>query len=252
MTFTPGEPYEIPPFKEWLKTRDKYRTGYCNPYGNKQTCEGTKPVTWQGEPMKTCPFFLSCPCECHYRVDQMFAMVGRERIEVPNPDYVPYVRTFLMPLPREESPVADASTDDGVIPSPDTQRPSVTPPRAVTAPLAERRTETGRSARGGLEAQVWEACSQPEVMANEKVTPIVISDWIVGKYKIPTPSSGAINAVWDRWEKLGFAEQAKKPNRFVRFTGTGTWNELQEMKASAKRKKKLDAAAAARTLRPRR
>ena len=93
---------------------------------------------------------------------------------------------------------------------------------------------------------MWDACSN---ITDEPITPKVVGDWIAEKYKIPTPSSGAINAVWDRWVKLNFAEQAKKPNRFVKFTGSGTWEELSRIKASIKRQQKSAASAARRGFR---
>ena len=71
------------------------------------------------------------------------------------------------------------------------------------------------------------------------ITPRILADAIAEHYKIPTPSTGAIGAVWDRWSKLGFAKQEKQPVRFLDFEGQGTWDELQILKAKAKRAKKI-------------
>jgi hypothetical protein len=234
---TSAEKAEI---KQWLKDRDKYPTGFCNENGKPGQHEGTKPKDWRGKPMPTCPMSESCPCECHLRVDKMFQMTGLDRKHIPNPEYIPEKAEFVLPDVTED-PIGDAAVPSGgVITPPDIERPVATPPTPAAAPLATRRTETGRAARGGLEAQVWDACrSLEEQIGNEDpITPKQVGDWIATKYVIPTPSSGAINAVWDRWSKLGFCKQAKKPNRFLEFCGEGTWEELARMKGSAKRQLK--------------
>lgn len=224
--------------QQWLKGRNKYMTGFCNDINKKGCHEGTKPKSYTGKPMKTCPFWLECPCECHWNVDQLFKMTGQERREVPNPEYKPERSHFVMPEYASPLGLTPASSPDGAMDTPDDERPVATPYVPAPAPLAERRTDTGRAARGGLEAQVWEACS---TLTLDPLTPKIIGEWIANKYKIPTPSSGAINAVWDRWEKMEFCTQAKKPNRFTGFVGEGTWDELQRKKVSGKVQKKINA-----------
>jgi hypothetical protein len=217
--------------KEWLKGRDKFMSGFCNDNGKPGQHEGTKP-----KGLKTCPFWEQCPCECHRSVDALFAMTGMERIEVPNPNYKPDMGDFVMPYVPVSDPTAVALSPDGAIGPDDDERAVDVAPVASVTPLAERRTETGRAARGGLEAQVWDACHN--YPGEDAITPKQVGDWIAEKYKIPTPSSGAINAVWDRWTKLGFCEQGKKPNRFLNFVNSGSWEELARLKASTKREKR--------------
>lgn len=222
--------------RAWLKGRSKYCTGFCNNFNKPTQCEGTKLRSYKGDPMKTCEFYLTCPCECHYRVDEMFKATGLERKLVPNPEYMPPVSTFVMP-DFAIDPLGPVAVTSGRVIAPDDDELDVTPPPApAAAPLATRRTETGRAARGGLEAQVWDACFN--MPGEDDLTPKQVVEWIAEKYKIPTPSTGAVNAVWERWVKLGFSTIAKKPNRFTGFSHEGTWEELVRMKGSAKRQQK--------------
>lgn len=224
-----------PDQRKWLKERKKYVTGFCNDINKPAQCEGTKPKSTSGKAMPTCEHYLTCPCICHYNIDMMFETTGLERKLIPNPEYVPERGEFLMPDIAEDPLGVVASTRDDIDAPPTVEHIVAATDGPATAPLAARRTPTGRAARGGLEAQVWDACSNIGV---DTPTPKQVSEWIAEKYKIPTPSTGAVNAVWDRWSKLGFAEQAKKPNRFLKFTGEGTWEELARLKGSVKRQEK--------------
>jgi hypothetical protein len=232
--------------REWLKGRPKYITGYCNNVNKPAQHEGTKPKNHLGHPLPTCPKWETCPCECHYNVDQLFEMTGQDRQEIPNPEYIPDHGHFVMPVYADPVAADVASTGDGVTTPPNDEHTLGAPASPAAAPLASRRTPTGRAARGGLEAQVWEACRSIDT---EPKTPKVIADWIAEKYTIPTPSSGAVNAVWDRWVKLGFCEQAKKPNRFLKFIGEGSWDELQRKKNSIRTTEKAAKSAARRGFR---
>lgn len=225
-----------PEQRAWLKERDKYCSGFCNDINKPAQCEGTKPRSFKGVGMKTCEFFQTCPCVCHWRIDEMFKSTGLERKLVPNPEYVSPVSQFVMPDFAEDPLGTVAVAANGVIGPDDNELDVTTPPAPAAAPLAVRRTETGRAARGGLEAQVWDACFN--MPGEDDLTPKQVVEWIAEKYKIPTPSTGAVNAVWERWVKLGFATIAKKPNRFTGFSNEGTWEELARMKGSAKRQAK--------------
>jgi hypothetical protein len=222
----------------------KFKTGFCN----NGDCEGNKPKTWRGKPKPTCKFWQTCPCECHKRIDDMFKMAEMPRQLIENPEYIPekvhfdimdYMKTSDEAVPF--SPLATSGPDGVEGHAPDAPRPAA-------APLAARRTDTGRAARGGLEAQVWEQC-QVFAAGGIEATPKVLADLIADKYKIPTPSTGAIGAVFNRWEKIGFAKQGKKPIRFLGFTGEGTWQELEVIKAKAKRTRKQTQSAARRGFR---
>lgn len=221
--------------KKWLKGRSKHMSGFCNENGKPGQHEGNKPKNFLGHPLKTCPFWDSCPCECHKSVDLLFEMTKMERREIPNPEYVPDHGGFVPPEVDSDPLGTVASSAVGVMTPLDVERPVGVASVAPTAPLAQRRTPTGRAARGGLEAQVWDACTRTRA---EALTPKAVAEWIAEEYKIPTPSTGAVNAVWARWENLGFAKTAKKPNRFLEFTGEGTWEELTRIKSSSKRQKK--------------
>jgi hypothetical protein len=244
---------KTPEQREWLKGRNKYPSGYCNSYNKDAQHEGTKPKNVRGMPLKTCPMWQTCPCECHYNLDTLFASVGKTREEeVPNPEYMTPKAEFRMPAVPDPIEHAPAVSEDGVTSPPDLEHPLGAASSQSTAPLASRRTPTGRAARGGLEAQVWEACRRWADMpshAHILCTPKLTAEDIAEKYKIPTPSSGAIAAVWDRWEKLGFAEQAKKPLRFTGFTGNSSWEHLQRMKSTRRTVKKAAESAARRGFR---
>lgn len=229
--------------KVWLKGRNKFMTGFCNDNGKPGQHEGQKPKSFSGKPLPTCEFAASCPCECHMLLDNMFKVTNMERKLVPNPEYAPERGEFVMP-DFAENPLADpALAFGGVIGTPDVERRVAVPASTAAAPLATRRTETGRAARGGLEAQVWDACfNMPEDLGD--LTPKMIVEWIATQYNIPTPSTGAVNAVWERWLKLGFCELGKKPNRFLGFVNDGTWEELARLKGSVKRQEKSAATAA--------
>lgn len=232
--------------RAWLKDRNKYVSGFCSEINKPGQHEGTKPRDHRGVAMKTCPFWMDCPCQCHWDVDQLFIATGMERLPVPNPEYQLPESEFVMPYVPETMATEVALTPLGATTPPDREGTPTDPPAPAVTPLASRRTDTGRAARGGLEAQVWEAL---QTVTEQPLTPKVIAAWIADKYTIPTPSSGAIQACWIRWEKLEFAEWAKKPVRFVKFTNTGTWEELQRLKQSAKNAKKSAASAARRGFR---
>ena len=213
----------------------KFKTGFCN-IGS---CEGTRPKGHKDKPLPTCSFYMTCPCECHTKLDKMFKDIGETRILIENPEYQPEVTEFNIEDYINTGDSRDASMGGGVIGPDGVEWPATSQPARSPDALATRRTETGRAARGGLEAQVW----QMIVTFNEKglgefITPRILADAIAEEHKIPTPSTGAIGAVFNRWESLGFASQTKKPVKFGGFLGKGTWEELIILKGKAKRQRK--------------
>lgn len=228
--------------KSWLKNRNKFMSGYCS----NGFCEGTKPRSFRGTPQKTCHLIDECPCECHRQLDLMFESTGVPRQLVTNPEYTPERVDFNIE-DYLQTPSSDAPSTDGGVDGPDIIEG--TPMTPAVAALAQRRTETGRAARGGLEAQVLEACHALAIL-DQHITPKMISGWIAGKYEIPEPSTGAIGAVFNRWEKLGFAKQEKKPVRFAGFTGDGTALELERLKGKVKRESRRTQSALRRGIRP--
>ena len=231
--------------KTWLKDRNKTVSGYCNEHDKPGQHEGQRPKNYRGRPLKTCPNLDKCPCQCHYQVEKMFKLTGMERQDMSNPEYVPEHSEFVMPI------VPDPVTGTVALVSGDPLDPSALedaytpPPVATQTPLAQRRTPLGYAGRGALEAQVWD-CSRTLIKEGVEVTTLVASTWIESKYKVPPPSRGAIQAVWERWVKLEYAELGKKPVRFVRFTQDDTWERLERIKSSGKTKKKADLMAAKR------
>lgn len=221
----------------------KIKTGFCN-LGQ---CEGTKPRGNKDKPLPTCKTWQECACECHVALDKMFKDVGMDRVLVENPEYLPEKVDFNI-----EDYLNIGSSDvrfsDTGVNGPDGIEVITTAPRLPE--LAERRTETGRAARGGLEAQVLLVCS--EYVENKMIDMLIpknIANVIAGKYKIPAPSTGAIGAVFNRWESIGFAKQDRKPVRFSGFTGSGTPEELERIKAKSKREKKMMKSASQRGFR---
>lgn len=219
---------QTPP-KEWLKTRDKHPTGFCNPY---------QPLKGQGHEgdkvnRRVCDFWESCPCYCHYQIDQMYEMIGMPRPPAEQShEYAMMLselrletQAMLESLPTFGRFSGPLFSPDGPDTCPDAEGP-VTPPETAhtgtSAPPATALfapTPTGRRARGQLEYDVLLVCMEfaADKYEWEYCTPKLVSEEIGSRYAIEPPSTGAINAVWDRWEKLGVAEQAKKPSRLVRF-----------------------------------
>lgn len=241
LTGTTADPIptdQRPLVKVWLQKRNKYMTGFCND-GH---CEGTKPKTRDGRGIKTCPLTETCPCKCHFELDQMFKMTGSDRISMSNPLYSPNlpdfnIEDYLIMGGDDVTPIP--SIDDDTDSPRTVQTAPLMAPRRDPVVLSTRRTETGRAARGGLEAQVLEAVNKM-FDADKDALPKEVADYIADTYKVPTPSTGAVGAVFNRWETLGFAVQAKKPVRLVDFAGEyqGTWNEVERLKAKAKLSKK--------------
>jgi len=246
-----ANPTENAKIKEWLKGRWKFPSGFCNEHGKPGQHEGQKPKDWRGSPLPTCPSFEQCPCNCHYQIGVMFSIGGMDRQEMNNSGYIPFTSEIFMPLVADPITGAIASTDGGPITSPRMEDALEPAPVASATPLVERRTPLGYAGRGTLEAQVWDACKWFDDNSVTATT-LAVAEWIVNKYKVPTPSRGAIQAVWVRWDKINFASLEKGPVRFTGYTGAGTWEELERIKTSSKSKKKQEQGAVKRgQLRPR-
>ena len=216
----------------------KYKTGFCG-IG---LCEGTKPKSFTGKPMKTCPMYLTCPCSCHKQLHMLYKLSEMPRQLVENPEWQPEPRTFWMPSDDPSWDIAHSSspsesTAPVIIESPAPDRVPATVARSFGT------TATGRAARGQLEYWVKEMCDVWLIETYESpCTPAWISSEIARKEAIDPPSVGAINAVFERWVKLGFALVEKKPTRFIKYTDEGLQLGLDAMKARSKRKAKLEQA----------
>jgi len=111
-------------------------------------------------------------------------------------------------------------------------------------------TPTGRAARGQLESWVQIECNAWLIdEAEEQCTPALLSRYIGREYGITPPSVGAINAVFERWIKLGFAIIEKKPTRFVGYTEEGLQYGLEGLKAREKRMRASEKGARLRGIR---
>jgi hypothetical protein len=202
-------------------------------------------------------------------VTKMYVAVGMDR-EPPEQsvEYLAWVRSqhteFSVGVDPFGAILDPLSSIEGVDTHPDHERAPMVPqtastvPSPVPSPTPPRpsftATPTGRRARGQLEYDVLRVCR--EYSENyydwDACTPKLVAERIGIQNAIEPPSTGAINAVWDRWEKLQFAEQAKKPSRFVGFLGPSDDATLDRMKSKVKREKKRTQAEIKRgSLRPR-
>lgn len=228
--------------KEWLKSRSKTRTGFC---GNGQ-CEGDRPKNFKGQPLPTCKFWNTCPCQCHFELDEMYKLAGMERDLVDNPEYTPDRGSYIMPDPLEVLAEKRASTArrtngyDGVEVEPITLEGALVGKGFIPTP-------SGRRSRGQLEYQVLAACIEAcrDWMGIIPMTPKTIGQYISQNEGIEPPSTGAIQSVWERWKKMEFAEYEKKPVRFVGFTGREastppSIEDLDKVKFKFKRTERMD------------
>jgi hypothetical protein len=247
--------------KKWLEGRTKHVSGFCTPHIplRAQGHEGEKPVSDAGEPRRTCHLWQTCPCTCHKDIDDMCEMAGipREPAEQ-SMEYMEKVhasetatRAMLDAVYADAYRTRPLWNPDGPDTRPDDEGPATgtldpatgTPAAPAPAPIHRpvfTPTPTGRRARGQLEYDVLQVCREyvNGVYEWDACTPKAIAERIGAMNATEPPSTGAINAVWDRWEKIGFAEQAKKPSRFVKFTGESSDMALDRTKGASKRAKK--------------
>jgi hypothetical protein len=218
-----------------------YQTGFCS----SGLHEGSKVLSPSGKSNKTCTAIDICKCKnptCHSFYDRMFKEAGLERIPVDNSGYLPETHAFALPEKTVVEAAPVLSSEPVVLP-PDTLE-SVAPGRV---PPVERHsygpTESGRAARGELEGQVNNICIIWVVEAEQfPCTPQYVSEEIARLKGIKSPSTGAISAVFDRWEKIGYAEIGRKPIRFLAFTDQAIEHGLEWVKTKAKKRGKSNGA----------
>ncbi len=215
----------------------RFKSGYCA-IG---WCEGTNSVDAKGTPVKTCPHWMKCNCDCHEKLDKMFAMTDTPRIEIENPKYSTPKSQYWMPDRSMSGLTVEDENGEEV------QRATTLLETRVSKHFND--TETGKRARGKLEYEVLDVCRNfaKGLLEVEVLTPTTIAMEID---EVEPPSVGAIGAVFDRWVKLGFAVCEKSPVRFTSFTADGLQYGLETLKSRAKRNKKNAIASQARTLRP--
>lgn len=218
----------------------KYKTGFCQ----NNNCEGSAKKSHNGKPMKTCSWWLRCPCECHKVYDSMYKMSEMPRVLVNNSGYEPELGGFRIPSAEERVALHGSSSSTPAITLPDIERTVATPEDRLPAMMRRdyAPTPTGIAARGELESWVKDQCDAWLVETEEfPCTPPYLSKEIakaVGLGK--APSVGAISSVFDRWEKIGFAEIQRKPTRFVKYTEQGIKVGLDGLKALRKRSRKFE------------
>lgn len=211
----------------------KTTTGFCT-MGH---CEGTKPKSYSGKPMKTCPFSSAdCGCKCHADLDMMFQMANMERQPQHNPEYSPDPAITkiadCLALIREEAyqrSIKSRVRDVVVVQS---KMPDVLPPNVVSefGP-----TESGRKARGQLEDEVKRVTDMWVAMAAIGDMQPCTPPWVAERIDPENPpSTGAISAVFERWALYGFCTIEKKPTRFTGYTPDGISKGLHVLKAQAK------------------
>lgn len=189
--------------------------------------EGTRPKSYAGVPRQVC--LLSwCECECHKKLDEMFAMMEMERTPQDNPEYIPPERTYWMPSddPEYRMPAASSDfTEDGSV---------------AVLEKEVKVTDSGRTQRGGLEFWVQRECLAwiLDHDEGELCTPKFLSAEIARVEGIKPPSQGAISAVFDRWERYGYARIGRdRPQRFLGLTEQGEKQGLDWCRANAKKAK---------------
>jgi len=161
----------------------------------------------------------------------MFEMSGEPREPLQNALYEPVPPPDLSFL--DELDMLIASTGGpGIITEP-LQRPSTDTPGLWEPARTFTPTPTGRRQRGQLEAEVLLICNKfMNGEITEMVTPQYISTAIDPN---DPPSVGAINAIFYRWEDLGFIRIHRKPLALIRITNEGVEKGLEYMKQRAKR-----------------
>lgn len=173
-------------------------------------------------------------------------MAEMPRQLVDNSGYAPDHSEFQMPTLEERIAMHPLSSG-----------PSSNAPRLVESPApdlvpatverAYAPTASGRAAPGELESWVKREC---DVWLVEDegfpCTPAYLAEQVGKTQGIKPPSVGAITAIFNRWVKIGFAEVAAKPARFVKYTEDGIRLGLDGCKARAKRQRRMAEAAAGR------
>lgn len=211
----------------------KVLTGFCG-IG---ACEGTRPRSKSGQPLKTCPFDSShCKCMCHADIDELYKSQDIQRIQIHNPEYVKTRSPYTMPSvqeimaarqEREDVPKARIINEGQTI--------------LESAPVSFEPTPDGKRQRGQLEEEVLAVCTAfvKGELEHELLTPVLIGLEIDSD---SPPSSGAINAIFSRWSDMGFAHIEKKPLRFAGFTIEGLTLGVAVLREKHRRNGKLKSA----------
>lgn len=203
------------------------RTGFCI----MKQCEGTKPVSPSGKGLKTCDYWMDCPCECHTNITDMCEMAGVERTLRNVSLYTPDVGRYWMPTPEFMAALRA------------TLKPAVDGTQQGDGPVFNP-TPTGIRAKGQLESQVKEVCDKWDHGNGPVNLPLSFIALSIDTNE--PPSVGAIREVMLRWEKYGFATMGTKPLAFTGYTATGRERGLDVLKYEFDRDRRIKKAKAER------
>lgn len=205
-----------------------YKTGFCG----SGLHEGTAPVSMSGKPMKVCAFPDVCTCECHIKFNKMYELAGAERHIHQNPNYVPVVGPDLSEYFTRSEELEPHSIGNGNRTARPVDKPSVVAPGLLESSRTFDPTPTGYRQRGQLEVEVQAVCNRAMTGEfDDLMTPAKIAEIIDPSNP---PSSGAIGAVFNRWEQIGYATIHRKPLYFQGYTIDGLRLGLEAMKRKAK------------------
>lgn len=207
-------------------SNSKYVSGFCS----NGHCEGTAPVSPSGKHMKVCVKYELCACACHQKFNRMYEMAGEPRRVHQNPNYVPFVGPDLSMYFGRDMPgasLAGGQTSRGA------EKRSETAPGLLESARTFTETPSGYRQRGQLETEVQQICNRAMLGEfDEPCTPQFIANLIDPD---SPPSTGAIGAVFARWERLGYAKINHKPLYFKGLTLEGMRDGLEALKRKTKR-----------------
>jgi hypothetical protein len=172
-----------------------------------------------------------CMCECHARITAMCESVGMERTIMGNPEYEPYVRGFWMP---GLDGVAQSDAINTRV------RRAPRDPVGAVIKFDEPDVTFEPLPNGNLRPGQLEYWVNQQVRAwaygyleLDHCTPPLIAQTIAEVYGVKVPSQGAVRAVMDRWEKLGYCLVASGPFRVTALTPEGMARGLDGLRAAA-------------------
>lgn len=212
-------------------------SGHCG-NGN---CEGTKNLSPGGALYQSCSgaygggfgsgVVAVCQCRCHRELDDIKAFIA-EQLGEEAAAAIPQ-RTASLPasvvtptakatVSVQHAPSTVAPTDGGLPPD----HPDDTPGT----------TESGRRVRGSLDYEVKRACDYwITTYGDAPLTPKICAGLID---EDSPPSTGAIDAVWRRWVRIGFATMGSSPVHFAGYTEVGIEKGLHRMRFEAEQHRK--------------
>lgn len=225
----------------------KWISGFCGTGCH----EGTQPVNANGTPLKVCVAIGDgpgaknrCACKCHTKIDKMYESANIPRVPQQSPLWKPAPSPDLSWLYEDDTLAVATSVSGGTTnPSADTE-----PARDHGIPVhqprhaPDERTPSGYRRKGQLEDSVNEVCTgylkgNYASDSNGDMTTKHIAHLIDPENP---PSPGAVQAVLERWVKLGYAEMRRKPVGFQMLTVEGMQKGLARMKEEAQTQRKVE------------